>query len=49
MFVGDDPEWDITGSTAVGMRAVLIDRDNLFPTHTGIRITSLTDLPTLLT
>lgn len=41
LFVGDDPEWDIAGSAAVGMRAVLIDRANRFPAHRGKRITDL--------
>ena len=27
LFVGDDPRWDIAGPRAVGMDAVLIDRD----------------------
>lgn len=26
VFVGDDPRWDIIGSRAVGMKAILIDR-----------------------
>lgn len=49
VFVGDDPEWDVAGSTGVGMRAVLIDRDDRFPVHTGARIRSLAELPPLLT
>lgn len=38
MFVGDDPRWDMDGSAAVGMRTMLIDRDNRHPTYTGERV-----------
>ncbi len=36
LFVGDDPKWDIAGPRAVGIEAVLIDRDGL-PTEDSIR------------
>jgi putative hydrolase of the HAD superfamily len=26
VFVGDDPRWDLVGSRALGMQAILIDR-----------------------
>jgi len=48
VFVGDDPSWDIDGSEAVRMRAILIDRDNRHRRFTGERIESLTELPDLL-
>jgi putative hydrolase of the HAD superfamily len=47
-FVGDDLEWDVAGSSAAGMRPVLIDRDGRHPAFTGARIRSLNDLAALL-
>jgi putative hydrolase of the HAD superfamily len=47
-FVGDDLEWDVAGSSAAGMRPVLIDRDNRHSTFAGARIRSLRDLVALL-
>jgi len=47
-FVGDDLEWDILGSEAVGMRAVLIDRDNRHPDYGGNRIVQLRGIGELL-
>lgn len=44
MFVGDEPQWDVAGSAAVGMRPVLIDRDDIHPDHPGLRIRSLREL-----
>lgn len=47
-YVGDSPEFDVVPSSALGMRAVLIDRRDR---HEGIaadRIRSLTDLPATL-
>jgi FMN phosphatase YigB (HAD superfamily) len=46
--VGDEPQWDVVGSAAVGMRPLLIDRDDRFPDHVGERIRSLHELPALL-
>lgn len=43
-FVGDEPAWDIEGSKAVGMRAVLIDRHNRHPDYEGERVTRLNQL-----
>lgn len=48
VFVGDDLEWDVAGSTAAGMKPVLIDREGHHPGFPGLRIRSLNDLPTLL-
>ena len=31
LFVGDRPKWDIDGPKAVGMAAVLIDREGAYP------------------
>jgi FMN phosphatase YigB (HAD superfamily) len=41
IFVGDDQRWDISGSQALGMRAILIDRDARHLSHEGIRIDNL--------
>jgi len=41
IFVGDDLQWDIAGSEAVGMRAVLLDRDRRNQNHPGDRIENL--------
>jgi putative hydrolase of the HAD superfamily len=43
-FVGDELEWDVGGSSAVGMRAILLDREDLNPGHSGSRIRSLHEL-----
>jgi putative hydrolase of the HAD superfamily len=48
VFVGDELQWDVAGSTAVGMRSVLIDRDDIHPTYEGSRIRSLYELQELL-
>jgi FMN phosphatase YigB (HAD superfamily) len=44
MFVGDDLRWDIEGSTAVGMRPVLIDRDGRHPEYKGERVADLREV-----
>jgi putative hydrolase of the HAD superfamily len=41
VFVGDDLRWDIEGSAAVGMRAVLMDRDGRHPEFEGQRARDL--------
>ena len=41
VFVGDEIQWDIEGSKAVGMRPVLIDRDDR---HRGLRGERIRDL-----
>ncbi|MEM7016397.1 MAG: HAD family hydrolase [Pseudomonadota bacterium] len=48
IFVGDDPEWDIAGSVALGMRPVLIDRDNHHTNFSGERILGLDELLLLI-
>ena len=45
IFVGDHPEWDVAGAEAVGMEAVLIDRQGNLPGYRTQRITSLHELP----
>jgi putative hydrolase of the HAD superfamily len=47
VYVGDNPIFDTAPAEAIGMRAVLIDRRERFPDHSGpgVRITSLADLP----
>ena len=47
-FVGDEPEWDIVGSAAVGMRPVLIDRGGHHPEFAGERVHDLEELLKLL-
>lgn len=47
LYVGDSLKLDVEPARALGMRAVLIDRENLFP-HYPDRLTTLADLPTLL-
>lgn len=45
IFVGDQYELDIVGARGVGMKAVLIDRNNYFPEITDCpRIQSLSDI-----
>lgn len=48
LFVGDEPEWDIKGSAAVGMRPVLMDRGDYYPDHKGEQIRDLNGLLELL-
>jgi putative hydrolase of the HAD superfamily len=48
VFVGDELQWDITGSAAVGMRPVLIDRGNHHPGHRGERVGDLRGILKLL-
>ncbi len=49
MHVGDQPSADIAGALAIGMSAVLLDRDCNYPGYTACpRIESLLSLPTLI-
>jgi putative hydrolase of the HAD superfamily len=48
VFVGDELQWDVEGSSAVGMRPVLIDRGNHHPGHRGERVSDLRGVLTLL-
>jgi putative hydrolase of the HAD superfamily len=45
VYVGDSPSFDIDPARSVGMFPVLIDRRGRHPDHSGIRITSLDQLP----
>ncbi len=47
-FVGDDPTWDVRGSEEIGMRPVLIDRENLHQNFATTRIRSLDELNQVL-
>ena len=47
VMVGDSYEDDIEGARALGMRAILLDRDGLFPDEPD-RITDLRALPAAL-
>jgi len=49
VYVGDHPRIDAEGAEAVGMTGVLIDRKNRHPNFEGIRITTLEELPAVLT
>lgn len=44
IFVGDELEWDVAGSAAVGMRPLLIDRNGVHSDYGGDRIVSLEGL-----
>ncbi len=46
-MVGDSPEDDIAGARALGMRAILLDRDGRYPAEPD-RITDLFALPAAL-
>ncbi|HET7856082.1 MAG TPA: HAD-IA family hydrolase [Gaiellaceae bacterium] len=46
-MVGDSPEDDVEGALALGMRALLVDRDERFPFYEG-RLTDLRELPAAL-
>lgn len=48
VFVGDDIEWDINGSAAVGMRPVLLDRARMYTQYPGERIDTLFALRDIL-
>jgi putative hydrolase of the HAD superfamily len=48
IFVGDEPHWDVAGSSAVGMQAILIDREGHNPAHSGPRIRNLQELMSYL-
>lgn len=43
-FVGDNPEFDVEPSAALGMTPVLIDRRERHPGHGGTRVEDLRDL-----
>lgn len=44
LYVGDSIKLDIIPATALGINAVLVDRDNMYPCFNGSRITSLHQL-----
>ncbi len=46
-MVGDSPEDDIEGAEALGMRAFLLDRENVYPERDD-RLTDLRELPAAL-
>ena len=45
VYVGDNPDFDIEPTAALGMFPVLIDRRGRHPEHVGVRVTDLRDLP----
>ncbi len=48
IFIGDEPTWDIEGSEAVGMRAILMDRSNRYTEYEGERVGDLRSFLSLL-
>lgn len=48
VHVGDSPVLDIAPATALGMHAVLLDRVGRYPHMSGLRITTLKELPPLV-
>lgn len=47
-YVGDNPEFDVWPTAALGMTPILIDRRGRFRDHDGARIEDLRDLPAAL-
>ena len=48
LYLGDDPDDDIQGASAVGLAAILVDRHNRWPEVTCPRIKSLAELPAIV-
>jgi putative hydrolase of the HAD superfamily len=48
VYVGDNPAFDTEPAEAMGMLGVLIDRRGRHLDHSGVRITTLDDLPTVI-
>ena len=48
VYVGDSPEFDTRPAEELGMLGVLLDRRGRFPEHSGLRITTLEDLPSVI-
>jgi putative hydrolase of the HAD superfamily len=49
VFVGDVPAVDVTGARAAGLQAILLDRHDLYAEAGVTRVTSIRELPDLLT
>ena len=49
VFVGDVPAVDVTGARAAGLQAILLDRHDLYAEEGVTRVTSIRELPDLLT
>ena len=49
VHVGDSPAMDMEPAASAGIRGILIDRSERYPNHPSPRVTSLEDLPPLLT
>ncbi|HEX4825064.1 MAG TPA: HAD family hydrolase [Candidatus Polarisedimenticolaceae bacterium] len=45
LFLGDVPAVDVAGAEAAGLRAVLLDRHDLYADATARRVTSIRDFP----
>ena len=48
LYLGDDPEDDIQGASAVGLAAILVDRHGHWPDARSPRIKSLAELPAIV-
>lgn len=48
VYVGDNPIFDIEPAESVGMFAVLLDRRGRHPDASGVRITTMAELPAVL-
>lgn len=48
LFVGDDLRRDYEGATQAGMRAILLDRRGIFKKHDVCRISSLREVPSII-
>jgi putative hydrolase of the HAD superfamily len=48
VYVGDNPDFDTRPAERLGMLAVLIDRRGRHADHSGLRITTLDDLPSVI-
>jgi putative hydrolase of the HAD superfamily len=48
IFVGDDPRWDIAGPNAVGIKAILIDRNGMYQNTEERRVSNLSELCDIL-
>ena len=49
VFLGDVPAVDVVGAEAAGLRAVLLDRHDLYAEASSARVTSIRDLPAMIT
>ena len=48
VYIGDSIKLDMKPALEMGIRAILVDRDNVYPNYQGERINSMRELDTLL-